>query len=185
MSEPQPEPILVTLSQAARLTKKNMGYLRDLHLTALGYTTLPSGRNCTVYRLAEIEDKLAERQRKQNEAKRGPKCPECRRRKPKAGCRGLCYVCHGDPAIRTRTAPISECGVRGAAVMWYGDGTDEMTAAELDALIAEQYPTMPGRTPQDDLEDEQDGIVGYSIPVLVLSCRRNGRPMLGKLGRAV
>ncbi len=64
-----------------------------------------------------------------------PKCKECGLRGGNCG-RGLCIVCHRDPAILVRYA-----NKNAAASKAIGDG--EPTEEELDAMIAERYPTMP------------------------------------------
>jgi len=74
-----------------------------------------------------------------------PPCVHCGERAGTHG-RGLCHKCHADTSIREQYRNANEDH----------DG-DNLTMAELDAMVAEQYPTMP-RSRRDREECEQAGL---------------------------
>lgn len=70
------------------------------------------------------------------------KCRHCRKKNMDRGCRGLCRPCHKDPIIRGLYKPLR---VRNPTI--YEADADNRTLEEIDAVIAAQYPTMPGYQP--------------------------------------
>lgn len=62
-------------------------------------------------------------------------CQHCQKREA-SHPRRLCYKCYSEHNIRCKYAPVGPHGNR-------TDGAE--TIEELDAMIAEQYPTMPKR----------------------------------------
>ncbi len=64
-------------------------------------------------------------------------CRHCRVRVAN-GTRGLCRGCQADPAVKGRYAPLRDTGRPPK-----GDPTAHMTAAELDAVIAEEMARLP------------------------------------------
>lgn len=64
-----------------------------------------------------------------------PVCRHCRDRIAQPGKRGLCHVCFPDKSIRDKYSVDPKCGHSG--------DYHEPTMEELDALIAQQLPTMP------------------------------------------
>jgi hypothetical protein len=77
--------------------------------------------------------------------------------------RRLCRACYERPAIRDSYEPQH----RGPAAQY---DRDDLTDAELDAMIAEQLPTMPTSAPE-----QLAGVVGWSVPVASRRYRWNGR----------
>jgi hypothetical protein len=78
---------------------------------------------------------------KKKDAANRPKCIHCHEAvisRPK----GLCWNCSLDPAIRNLYPADSK---------FSPTSRDDMTMEELDALIAERYPTMPNN---DELPEE-------------------------------
>lgn len=65
------------------------------------------------------------------------KCRHCGRDKVNRP-RGLCWTCYYTPGVRAMFPVTSKYGEKAVRV-----DTDEPTEAELDAMIAEQLPTMP------------------------------------------
>ncbi len=80
-------------------------------------------------------------------------CLHCER-KNAGRPRGLCNKCYSDTEIR-RLYPSGN--------PWENDGesTDDMTEAELDAMIAKERPGMPGRYGGDDAECERSSGIRY------------------------
>lgn len=68
---------------------------------------------------------------------KGP-CRHCKKR-PSSRPRGLCAVCYANPTLRRSYSMLHKYPQADEF-----ERTDTMTNAELDALIAEQLPTMPG-----------------------------------------
>jgi|GEM_PF-5086776 len=83
-------------------------------------------------------------------------CVECLAVRP----RDLCSTCYYDPKIR-RMYPRRPGGT----------GGDDITEAELDAMIAERLPTMP-REPRDEVRETLPAAVARGIGVRYTVVRR-------------
>lgn len=78
-----------------------------------------------------------------------PLCRHCNERHADQS-RGLCSRCYNKPAIKVLYPPLAKSNKRQQAAT-----SDDMTMAELDAIIAEQLPTMPGFDPHEDAMDRK------------------------------
>ena len=88
--------------------------------------------------------------------------------------RGLCWSCYYKPGVRELYEPTSIHGVYGT--IGHKPHTGEPTMVELDAMIAEQLPTMPDNESEDDKREDD-----YKEPHAVergRELRRNCRGLL-------
>jgi hypothetical protein len=77
-----------------------------------------------------------------------PLCRHCNERHVNAA-RGMCSRCYFDPVIRAMYPSRMNFQKQ------HRSSTETMTMAELDAIIAEQLPTMPGFDPHEDAMDRK------------------------------
>jgi hypothetical protein len=76
-----------------------------------------------------------------------PLCRHCNERQAYQS-RGLCSRCYNRGDIRIQYPPHYPSNKRQQAAT-----SDKMTMAEIEAVIAEQLPTMPGFDQQEDAKD--------------------------------
>lgn len=72
-----------------------------------------------------------------------PVCRHCKLKQSLAGKRGLCWACYFNPDIRKHYRCLPS-GRPSKLVDCLNDRSDAMTEEQLDAMIEEQRPTMPG-----------------------------------------
>lgn len=107
---------------------------------------------------------------KQKVANAAAPCRHCGRQ-AKYRRRGLCYRCLHTPEISRYYPSESKYAPKCAA-------ESEPDAAEVERIVAEQLPTMPGKTPAE-ITDEEGAVPEYEPRVVRTRQRRRVRKTIG------